>query len=86
MNPYDTKSLLKVLTKRIVRIPIGLIPEGALKFKVRAAMLKMLNGIPAEFLINSGETVILVGFHRIDSVMMWSYLVGNNGQVVVIPI
>lgn len=84
MTFYDTKYLFKTLTKRALRIPLGLVPEGQFKFSIRAAMVKTFNSIPPEFLVNPGDTVLLVGFHRIDSVMMWSYLVGDDGHVAVI--
>ncbi len=34
--------------------------------------------------MNPGDLVVRVGFHKIDSVRLWSYLVGQEGKVVVI--
>jgi FkbM family methyltransferase len=84
MNPCSTTALLKTVGKRILRVPFCRLPEGSLKFKMRAVMAKYLRGIPNEFLVNPGDTVVLVGTHRIDTVMLWSCLVGGRGKVLVI--
>ncbi len=81
---YDTRSLLKAITKCILRTPVRLIPEGKLKFSVRRMIFRVLDIIPEEFLANPGDIVVLVGFHRIDNVMRWSYFVGEEGRVIVI--
>jgi len=84
MNPCSTTSLLKTVAKRLVRFAFCKVPEGLMKFRMRAAMATYLRGIPHEYLVNPGETAVLVGTHRIDTVMLWSCLVGANGTVVVI--
>lgn len=81
---YDIKSALKLILKYAFKIPLQLVPEGKYKFLIRAGIAKLSYSIPVEFLANPGETVVLVGFHRIDSVMRWSYMVGKDGRVIVI--
>ena len=81
---YDTRSLLKSLIKRILRIPMRLISEGKQKFFIRRIIFKLLDIVPVEFSTNPGDIVVLVGFHRIDSVLQWSYFTGEKGKVIVI--
>jgi len=81
---YDTRAHLKAITRRILRIPVLLIPEGRMKFIIRKVIFKILDIIPGEFLANPGDVVVLVGFHRIDNVMLWSHLVGKKGRVIVV--
>lgn len=47
-------------------------------------MIKARASISPDFLVGRGETVVLVGFHRIDSVMLWSDTVGSSGKVILI--
>jgi FkbM family methyltransferase len=76
--------LAGALAKRILSVPFNLVPEGRVKFWLRTAAARTRASIPPDFLVSAGETVVLVGFHRIDSVMLWSHLVGANGRVILI--
>ena len=84
MDIYSTKSLAKMLSKRLIGFFLHFVPEGPEKFRIRSSVAGQLGAIPVELLVNSGETVVLVGFHRMDSVMLWSSLVGKDGRVVLI--
>lgn len=84
MEPCSIRDLVKLIAKRVLRVPFNGFPEGAAKFGMRSAMARYLRGIPSEFLVGAGDTVVLVGVHRIDTVMLWSCLVGPRGRVVVI--
>jgi FkbM family methyltransferase len=45
---------------------------------------KTTNSLSPEFLTNAGDTILLIGFHRLDSIMLWSYLAGKAGRIVLI--
>lgn len=84
MGPYSTSNMFKTIVKRFLRVPFNWIPEGATKFKIRAFLARRLGSVPNEFLVGVGETVLLLGVHRIDTVMAWSWLVGPRGKVIVV--
>ena len=84
MVTHSNKSLFLLVIKRVLRMPFLLVREGRIKFLIRKTIAKISGRIPAEFLVNPGDVVVLIGFHRIDSVMLWSYLVGGRGKVLVI--
>jgi FkbM family methyltransferase len=74
-----------LIVKRILKATIiRFLPEGKVKFFLMSGIMKILNHVPIEFIVKPGYTVLLVGFHRLDSVINWSYEVGKEGKVVVI--
>ena len=80
----QTRQMVKALVRRVSSLPFQVAPEGRLKFMLRSAVAATMARVPPEFLVNRGETVVIIGFHRIDSVMLWSDLVGKRGRVVLI--
>ena len=84
MGPYSTANMVKTIAKRFLRVPFNLIPEGETKFRIRSLLARRLGSVPNEFLVGVGETVLLLGVHRIDTVMAWSWLVGPRGKVIVV--
>jgi FkbM family methyltransferase len=80
----STAQLLKAVVRRMGSFAFVRLPEGRLKFALRAMIAAAVSSVPPEFLANPGETVVLIGFHRIDSVMLWSHVVGKGGKVVLI--
>ncbi len=78
------QSIPGLIVKRSIGALFRAMPEGKVKYQLRSRIMRARPSIAPELLVNSGETVVLVGFHRIDSVMLWSDLVGPKGRILVI--
>jgi FkbM family methyltransferase len=80
----QTDSLTRLLVRRLLAKVIHLLPAYALKCRLRAALLQRKDGLHESLLCEQGETVVMVGVHRIDTVMDWSTACGASGRVVLV--
>ena len=83
ITPHNI-SIPGLIIKRTIGAIFRVLPKGKLKTKLRATIMNARPSMPSELLVDPGDTVVLVGFHRIDTVMHWSDLVGKDGRILVI--
>ncbi|AEJ01044.1 hypothetical protein Nit79A3_1192 [Nitrosomonas sp. Is79A3] len=79
-----TESISKQMMRRILQMVISYSPIPGLKCSLRSLLLKAKDGLHPSLLCQSGEIVVLVGVHRIDTVMEWSESVGATGKLVLV--
>ena len=81
---HHNQSIPGLIIKRSIASVIRALPKGKMKYQARSAIMRARSSMSPELLVDPGDSVILVGFHRIDSVMLWSDLVGSQGRILVI--
>ncbi len=77
-----TESISKQMMRRILQMVISYLPISGLKCRLRSLLIKVKDGLHPSLLCQPGEIVVLVGVHRIDTVMQWSESVGATGKLV----
>ena len=80
----QTYSLSRLIVRWLFCKVIHLLPRKGLKCRLRAAVLKHKDGLHESLLCELGETVVMVGVHRIDTVMDWSMACGASGRVLLV--
>jgi len=78
------ESIRSQLVRRGLKYLLAGLPSDQWRCAVRSSILRYRDSLHPDLLCRSGETVGLVGVHRIDTVMRWSEAVGSSGKVVVI--
>ncbi|MDP1558110.1 MAG: hypothetical protein Q8K59_01480 [Nitrosomonas sp.] len=78
------ESIFKQIARRILRLIISYLPTEGLRHRLRSLIIKTKDGLHPSLLCQPGEIVVLVGVHRIDTVMQWSESVGAAGKLVLV--
>lgn len=77
-------SLADTLLAPPLRVANSMIGEGPWKNRVRAAMLRVRNGLPREVMVRRGDRVVQVGMWRRRNLHRLSRCVGPTGSVILI--
>jgi FkbM family methyltransferase len=77
-------SLLKQMSRSAVKHLLHCLPRDSARSRLRAALLKSKDSLHESLLCEPGETVLMIGVHRIDTAMNWSAACGPSGRVVLV--
>jgi FkbM family methyltransferase len=80
----NNESVSRLIATKLFATVMKLLPNEQWRCRLRGLLISRLGRLPESLLCSEGETVVMVGVHRIDTAMRWSRAVGAKGRIVLV--